>query len=199
MFYILCRSKYPSQAKNAHAHSLPALVRNAHAHSLRAPHTALVAFCTNALWIQFLLATSMDSECPTPNVQPTLDDGATPSAEACDQTAATAPSRASECTEARDRKLARDRARRRERLASETAEEKERRLSQRRVRDRARRAASRPSAHSEKARDRARRRERLASKQLRRRRGAYHNAEFETEDVVHPAARQHTARNASSK
>ena len=62
-----------------------------------------------------------------------------------------------------DRKLARDRARRRERLASETAEEKERRLSQRRVRDRARRAASRPSAHSEKARDRARRRERLAS------------------------------------
>ena len=79
----------------------------------------------------------MDSECPTPNVQPTLDDGATPSAEACDQRAATA----------RDRKLARDRARRRERLASETAEEKERRLSQRRVRDRARR---RPSAHSEK-------------------------------------------------
>ena len=105
----------------------------------------------------------MDSECPIPNVQPTLDDGATPSAEACDQTAATAPSRASESTEARDRKLARDRARRRERLASETAEEKERRLSQRRVRDRARRAASRPSAHSEKARDRARRRERLAS------------------------------------
>ena len=103
-----------------------------------------------ALWIQFLLATSMDSECPTPNVQPTLDNGATPSAEACDQTAATAPSRASECTEARDRKLARDRARRRERLASETAEEKERRLSQRRVRDQARRAASRPSAHSEK-------------------------------------------------
>ena len=102
----------------------------------------------------------MDSECPTPNVQPTLDDGATPSAEACDQTAATA---ASESTEARDRKLARDRARRRERLASETAEEKERRLSQRRVRDRARRAASPPSAHSEKARDRARRRERLAS------------------------------------
>ena len=117
----------------------------------------------NALWIQFLLATSMDSDCPTPNVQPTLDDGATPSAEACDQTAATAPSRASESTEARDRKLARDRARRREHLASETAEEKERRLSQRRVRDRARRAASRPSAHSEKARDRARRRERLAS------------------------------------
>ena len=104
----------------------------------------------SALCIQFLLATSMDSECPTPNVQPTLDDGATPSAEACDRTAATARSRASESTEARDRKLARDRARRRERLASETAEEKERRLSQRRVRDRARRAASRPSAHSEK-------------------------------------------------
>ena len=38
-----------------------------------------------ALWIQFLLATSMDSDCPTPNVQPTLDDWATPSAEACDQ------------------------------------------------------------------------------------------------------------------
>ena len=36
-------------------------------------------------------------------------------------------------------------------------------------------------------------------KQLRRRRGAYHNAEFETEHVVQPAARQHTARNASSK
>ena len=44
-----------------------------------------------------------------------------------------ARSRASESTEAHDRKLARDRARRRERLASETAEEKERRLSQRRV------------------------------------------------------------------
>ena len=71
----------------------------------------------------------MDSECPTPNVQPSLDDGATPSAEACDQRAATARSRASESTEARDRKLARDRARWRERLASETAEEKERRLA----------------------------------------------------------------------
>ena len=107
-------------------------VRNAHAHSLRAPLDRFLYKRFTALWIQFLLATSMDSECPTPNVQPTLDDGATPSAEACDQTAATAPSRASESTEARDRKLARDRARRRER---QTAEEKERRLSQRRVRD----------------------------------------------------------------
>ena len=102
--------------KNAHAHSLSAhrLVRTK-------PLSVQIA-----LWIQFLLATSMDSECPTPNVQPSLDAGATPSAEACDQRAATARSRASESTEARDRKLARDRARRRERLASETAEEKER-------------------------------------------------------------------------
>ena len=48
--------------------------------------------------------------------------------------------RASESTEARERRLERDRARRRQRLASETAEERERRLSQRRARDRARRA-----------------------------------------------------------
>ena len=56
----------------------------------------------------------MDAECPTANVQPTFEDGATPSA-------------SSHCaTDARERTLARDRARRRERLASETAEEKER-------------------------------------------------------------------------
>ena len=78
----------------------------------------------------------MDAECPTANVQPTLEDGATPSA-------------SSHCaTDARERTLARDRARRRERLAAETAEEKERRLAQRRVRDRARRA-SRSSPVSE--------------------------------------------------
>ena len=65
----------------------------------------------------------MDAECPTANVQPTLEDGATRSA-------------SSHCaTDARERTLARDRARRRERLAAETAEEKERRLAQRRVRD----------------------------------------------------------------
>ena len=79
--------------------------------------------------------TSMDSECPIANVQPTLDDGATPSAEACDRRLR-AQRPASEA-------LARDRARRRELLGSE---ERERRLSQRRVRDRARHAASRPSA-----------------------------------------------------
>ena len=83
----------------------------------------------------------MDSECPIANVQPTLDDGATPSAEACDRRPATAHSRASESTETRERRLARNRAHRREILASETAEERERRLSQRRVRDRACRAA----------------------------------------------------------
>ena len=43
--------------------------------------------------------------------------------------------------EARGRRLERERARRRQRLASETAAERERRLSQRRARDRARRAA----------------------------------------------------------
>ena len=48
----------------------------------------------------------MDADCPTANVQPTLEDGATPSHCA---------------TDARERTLARDRARRRERLASETA------------------------------------------------------------------------------
>ena len=78
----------------------------------------------------------MGAECPTANVQPTIEDGATPSA-------------SSHCaTDARERTLARDRARRRERLAAETAEEKERRLAQRRVRDRARRA-SRSSPVSE--------------------------------------------------
>ena len=104
--------------------------------------------------------TSMDSECPIENVQPTLDDGATPSAEACDRRAATARSRAFESTEGRERRLARDRARRRALLASETAEERERRLSQRRVRDRARRAASRPSAPSETRREQKRSTER---------------------------------------
>ena len=131
IFYVV---KYPSQAKNAHVSPLwsEMRMRILSVHRIL-PWSGQDHKRFTALWIQFLLATSMDSECPTPNVQPTLDDGATPSAEACDQTAATARSRASESTEARDRKLARDRARRRERLASETAEEKERRLSQRRV------------------------------------------------------------------
>ena len=101
--------------------------------------------------------TSMDSECPIANVQPTLDDGA---AEACDRRPATARSRASESTETRERRLARNRARRRELLASETAEERETRLSQRRVRDRARRAASRPSTPSETRREQMRSTER---------------------------------------
>ena len=104
--------------------------------------------------------TSMDSECPIANVQPTLDDGATPSAEACDRRPATAHSRASESTETRERRLARNRARRRELLASKTAEERERCLSQRRVRDRARRAASRPSTPSETRREQMRSTER---------------------------------------
>ena len=71
----------------------------------------------------FCCGSPMDAECPAANVQPTFHDGATPSGSSrC----------ARESTEARDKRLARDRARRRERLASETAEEKERRLSQRR-------------------------------------------------------------------
>ena len=49
--------------------------------------------------------------------------------------------RASESADARERRLERQRARRRHLLASETAEERQSRLSQRRVRDRARRAA----------------------------------------------------------
>ena len=66
-----------------------------------------------------------------------VDDETAPSA-AVSQTARRR--RASESMEARERRLERQRARRRQRLASETAEERERRLSQRRARDRARRA-----------------------------------------------------------
>ena len=130
-------SKYPSHAKNAknaHAHSLCILpwsgflpldsVLAGYIHGFGVPHTERTAF--TGRWGYPIRR----------GLRPKSSNGSL--------------SRASESTEARDRKLARDRARRRERLASETAEEKERRLSQRRVRDRARRAASRPSAHSEK-------------------------------------------------
>ena len=86
----------------------------------------------------FLCGSLMDSECTAANVQPLVDDGTAPSA-AVSQTARRR--RASESTEARERRLERERARRRQRLGSETAEERERRLSQRRARDRARRAA----------------------------------------------------------
>ena len=86
----------------------------------------------------FLCGSLMDSECTAAIVQPLVDDGTAPSA-AVSQTARRR--RASESTEARGRRLERERARRRQRLASETAEERERRLSQRRARDRARRAA----------------------------------------------------------
>ena len=86
----------------------------------------------------FLCGSLMDSECTAANVQTLVDDGTAPSA-AVSQTARRR--RASESTEARERRLERERARRRQRLASETAEERERRLSQRRARDRARRAA----------------------------------------------------------
>ena len=85
----------------------------------------------------FLCGSLMDSECTAANVQPLVDDGTAPSA-AVSQTARRR--RASESTEARERRLERERARRRQRLASETAEERERRLSQRRARDRVRRA-----------------------------------------------------------
>ena len=54
----------------------------------------------------------MDSECPTPKLQPTLDDEATPSVEARDQTTATARSRRApeSAAEARGQRLAKDRA-----------------------------------------------------------------------------------------
>ena len=70
----------------------------------------------------------MASESPAATMESV--DGTTPS---------TVSSRRS--AEARGRRLERERARRRQRLASETAAERERRLSQRRARDRARRAA----------------------------------------------------------
>ena len=79
----------------------------------------------------------MDSECPAANMQPSVQDGTTPSG----ISQATRSRRASESAESCERRLQRERARWRQRLASETAEERERRLSQRRVRDRARRAA----------------------------------------------------------
>ena len=78
--------------------------------------------------------TAIDTQCPT---VATAQNEAPPSS-----SQAAASSRvAFESAEARERRLARIRARRRERLASETAEEKERRLARRRARDRARRAA----------------------------------------------------------
>ena len=74
------------------------------------------------------LTVLMASESPAATMESV--DGTTPS---------TVSSRRS--AEARGRRLERERARRRQRLASETAAERERRLSQRRARDRARRAA----------------------------------------------------------
>ena len=89
----------------------------------------------------------MDSECTAANVQPLVDDDGTAPSAAVSQTARRR--RASESTEARERRLEREHARRRQHLASETAEERERHLSQRRARDRARRAVRASSTSAE--------------------------------------------------
>ena len=138
MFYVVLNQRTPADKTGLHT-------------STRAQSSVSCFFFCGSL---------MDSECTAANVQPLVDDGTAPSA-AVSQTARRR--RASESTEARERRLERERARRRQRLASETAEERERRLSQRRARDRARRAVRASSTSAEerlsqrRARDRARR------------------------------------------
>ena len=110
----------------------------------------------------------MDSKCSADNAQPQLHDGTGPSSSSTvsetSRTHRAQPCRASESVAACERRLARDRARRRQRLASETAEERERHLFQRRVRDRARRAAlSSPTRETGLEHMRARQQERIAS------------------------------------
>ena len=109
------------------------LSRGAAIPNQRNVHIILQSCCTcMRITFPFCCGSPMDAECPAANVQRTFHDGATPSGSSrC----------ARESTEAREKRLARDRAHRRERLASETAEEKERRLSQRRMQDRARHAS----------------------------------------------------------
>ena len=123
MFYVFLNQRTPGGPQSSGR-------RTKLAYIYILPHVLRVFF--------FLCGSLMDSECTAANVQPLVDDGTAPSA-AVSQTARRR--RASESTEARERRLERERARRRQRLASETAEERERRLSQRRARDRARRAA----------------------------------------------------------
>ena len=99
----------------------------------------------------------MDSECTAANVQPLVDDGTAPSV-AVSQTA-----RRRRASEARERRLERERARRRQCLASETAEERERRLSQRRARDRAPRAVRASSTSAEERLSQRRARDSIAN------------------------------------
>ena len=118
-FFYICRSPRAPIPNKRNVNAMLDAVRMC---CCSTPHARALTkgFAAPALQFSPSYTSPMDAECPTANVQPTLEDGATPSG-------------SSHCaTDARERTLAWDHARRRERLASETAEE--RRSAQRRIR-----------------------------------------------------------------
>ena len=137
MFYVLLNMHY--MRKTRHPRVLSLRTKSNFLAGVRTTRSLAVVY------------TSMDWECPIANVQPTLDDGATPSAEACDRRPATV------------------------------------------VLLRVLRPASVVYPGIVLAGESF-----SPLKQLRRERGAYHNAEFETEHVVQLAGSQHPARHAAS-